>query len=67
MDLTSNLLLSTYNIIIICGLLGRAVAPSAEVRTPVGSSKTGKVVPVASLVSVHHIRPRAGPVSSVSV
>jgi len=52
-------------------IVGRAFDPSVEVRgirIPVGvKSKTEKLAPVVSLVSVHHLRHRTGLVDPVSV
>jgi len=53
------------------GLWGRAFAPNAEGRgfRTAGQvkSKTEKLAPVASLVSVQHLRHRTGLVGPVSV
>jgi len=48
----------------LCGLVGRAFAQSVEGWF---KSKTGKLAHIASLVSVHHLSPRAGLVGPVSV
>jgi len=50
--------------------VGRAFTPSAEgqgFEPGRVNSKTEKLAPVASLVSVHHLRPRTGLVGPVLV
>jgi len=45
----------------------RLLSPSVEGRLFEHRSKTDKLAHVASLVSVHHLKPRAGLVGPVSV
>jgi len=44
-----------------CGLVGRVLGPSGDCcSNPSQKSKTEKLAPVASLVSVYHLRTRTG-------